>query len=182
MIATFLATTKGLDDAALGDYLGDGDELCSKVLICYVATFSFHGLGLDDALRKFLSVFRLPGEAQKIERIVEAFSGQFYANNPQSFRHPDTPFTLAYSVIMLNTDAHNPAIKRKMTKDQFVRNNRGLDDGQDLPLEFLESMYDRIVANEIKMEPFKHDAGDKSILAYSNPQKQVLQWLSSLPA
>jgi Sec7-like guanine-nucleotide exchange factor len=42
---------------------------------------------------------RLPGEAQKIERIMDAFSAQFYANNPWSFRHADTAFKLAYSVI-----------------------------------------------------------------------------------
>jgi hypothetical protein len=41
---------------------------------------------------------RLPGEAQKIERIMDAFSAQFYANNPWSFRHADTAFKLAYSV------------------------------------------------------------------------------------
>lgn len=29
------------------------------------------GMELDVALRKFLALFRLPGEAQKIERIVE---------------------------------------------------------------------------------------------------------------
>jgi Sec7-like guanine-nucleotide exchange factor len=53
------------------------------------------------------------------------------------------PFTR--SVIMLNTDAHNPAIKahKKMTKEQFLRNNRGLDSGHDLPKEFLERIYDR---------------------------------------
>ena len=142
IIARFLLHTPGLDDAALGDYVGDGDEMCSKVLTCYVSTFNFKGLGFDDALRKFLSAFRLPGEAQRIERIMDAFSAQFYANNPSSFRHADTAFKLAYSVIMLNTDAHNPAIKasRKMTKEQFVRNNRGLDDGHDLPQEFLETM------------------------------------------
>jgi Sec7-like guanine-nucleotide exchange factor len=46
---------------------------------------------------------------------------------------------------MLNTDAHNPAIKQqnKMTKEQFVKNNRGLDAGHDLPREFLERIYDR---------------------------------------
>ena len=32
--------------------------------------------------------------------------------------------------------------------------------------------HDRIVANEIKMQPFKNDAGDKSIMAYTNPHKQ----------
>jgi brefeldin A-inhibited guanine nucleotide-exchange protein len=58
IIASFLLHTPGLDDAALGDYVGDGDEMCSKVLKCYVSTFNFHGLGFDDALRKFLSAFR----------------------------------------------------------------------------------------------------------------------------
>lgn len=62
--------------------MGDGDETASKVLKCYVSTFNFHGLGFDDALRKFLSAFRLPGEAQRIERIMDAFSAQFFANNP----------------------------------------------------------------------------------------------------
>jgi Sec7-like guanine-nucleotide exchange factor len=68
-IAKFLLSTPRLDDAALGDYVGDGDELCSQVLKCYVSSFDFQGLGFDDALRKFLSAFRLPGEAQKIERM-----------------------------------------------------------------------------------------------------------------
>ena len=35
-------------------------------------------------------------------------------------------FVLAYSTIMLNTDLHNPQVKRKMTLEQFVSNNRGL--------------------------------------------------------
>lgn len=38
-----------------------------------------------------------------------------------------------------------------MTKADFVRNNRGIDDGKDLPEEYLGSLYDQIVKNEIKM-------------------------------
>src|SRR5687767_3102525 len=39
-----------------------------------------------------------------------------------SFPHVDVAFVLAFALIMLNTDAHNPAIadKDKMTKEQFV--------------------------------------------------------------
>ena len=44
---------------------------------------------------------------------------------------------LSFSVIMLNTDAHNPGVKNKMTRDGFLRNNRGIDDGQDLDGEML---------------------------------------------
>lgn len=38
-----------------------------------------------------------------------------------------------------------------MTKADFVRNNRGIDDGKDLPEEYLGSIYEHIVKNEIKM-------------------------------
>lgn len=61
-------------------------------------------------------------------------------------------YVLAYSVIMLNTDAHNPMVKNKMGLEDFLRNNRGIDDGGDLPREFLVDLYNRIVNNEIKMK------------------------------
>jgi len=38
---------------------------------------------------------------------------------------------------MLNTDLHNPAVKNKITKQQFFRNNRGINNGGDLPESFL---------------------------------------------
>lgn len=39
-----------------------------------------------------------------------------------------------------------------MSKSDFIRNNRGIDDGKDLPEEYLGSLYDHIVRNEIKMK------------------------------
>ena len=44
---------------------------------------------------------------------------------------------LAFSLIMLNTDLHNPSVKHRMTKAEFIRNNRGINNGSDLPEEFL---------------------------------------------
>ena len=44
---------------------------------------------------------------------------------------------LAFSLIMLNTDLHNPNVKHRMTKAEFIRNNRGINNGSDLPEEFL---------------------------------------------
>lgn len=38
-----------------------------------------------------------------------------------------------------------------MTKADFIRNNRGIDNGKDLPEDYLGSLYDQIVKNEIKM-------------------------------
>lgn len=53
---------------------------------------------------------------------------------------------------MLNTDLHNRQVKNKMTKEQFLKNNRGIDQGKDLGQEFLESIYDVILSDEIIMK------------------------------
>lgn len=55
--------------------------------------------------------FRLPGEAQKIDRLMEKFAERFVKCNPGSFKSADVAYVLAYSVIMLNTDAHNPQVR-----------------------------------------------------------------------
>jgi len=38
-----------------------------------------------------------------------------------------------------------------MTKHQYIRMNRGINDSRDLPEEYLSSIYDEIADNEIKM-------------------------------
>ena len=55
---------------------------------------------------------------------------------------------------MLNTDLFNVSIKKdkKMTKQQWQSHVRGVNDGKDLPLDFVNDIYDRIRNNEIKME------------------------------
>lgn len=39
-----------------------------------------------------------------------------------------------------------------MTKQGFIANNRGINDGQDLPEDLLNGIYDEIVNNEIRMK------------------------------
>ena len=53
---------------------------------------------------------------------------------------------------MLNTDAHNPQVKKRMTKADFIKNNRGINDGADLPEALLSEIFDEIVSNEIRMK------------------------------
>ncbi|XP_071741489.1 brefeldin A-inhibited guanine nucleotide-exchange protein 2-like [Rutidosis leptorrhynchoides] len=150
--AEFLKNTSGLNKTMIGDYLGEREDLPLKVMHAYVNSFNFNGMEFDEAIRTFLRGFRLPGEAQKIDRIMEKFAERYCKCNPKAFISADTAYVLAYSVIMLNTDAHNPMIKNKMSADDFIRNNRGIDDGKDLPEEYLRSLFDRISRNEIKMK------------------------------
>ncbi|XP_014523031.1 brefeldin A-inhibited guanine nucleotide-exchange protein 2 [Vigna radiata var. radiata] len=151
-IAAFLKEASGLNKTRIGDYLGEREELALKVMHAYVDSFNFQDMEFDEAIRVFLQGFRLPGEAQKIDRIMEKFAERYCKCNPKAFSSADTAYVLAYSVIMLNTDAHNPMVKNKMSPDDFIRNNRGIDDGKDLPEEYLKSLFDRISRNEIKMK------------------------------
>ncbi|XP_024961498.1 brefeldin A-inhibited guanine nucleotide-exchange protein 1 isoform X4 [Cynara cardunculus var. scolymus] len=151
-VALFLKNTSGLNETVIGDYLGERDDFSLKVMHAYVDSFNFDGRDFGEAIRFFLRGFRLPGEAQKIDRIMEKFAERYCKCNPNSFTSADTAYVLAYSVIMLNTDAHNSMVKDKMSKADFIRNNRGIDDGKDLPEEYLGALYDQIVKNEIKMK------------------------------
>ena len=53
---------------------------------------------------------------------------------------------------MLNTDAYNPQVKKRMTKTDFIKNNRGINANEDLPEEFLSQIFDDIQNNEIRMK------------------------------
>ncbi|KAK3285829.1 hypothetical protein CYMTET_6580 [Cymbomonas tetramitiformis] len=154
-IANFLKTTSSLDRTAIGDFLGEREELSLKVMHAYVDGMAFSGQTFDEAIRSFLSGFRLPGEAQKIDRLMEKFAERFCKCNPNEFKSADTAYVLAYSVVMLNTDAHNPMVVKKMTKAEFLKNNRGIDDGKDVAPEYLGALYDRITTNEIRMKDEK---------------------------
>ncbi|KFK26192.1 hypothetical protein AALP_AA8G214600 [Arabis alpina] len=147
-LASFFRFTPGLDKTMIGDYLGDPDELHLSVLKSFTHTFEFTGMNLDTALRTFLESFRLPGESQKIERMIEAFSERFYEQqSSEIFASKDTVHILCYSLIMLNTDQHNPQVKKKMTEDEFIRNNRAINAGKDLPREYLSELFQSISSN-----------------------------------
>ncbi|KYQ92083.1 pleckstrin (PH) domain-containing protein [Tieghemostelium lacteum] len=155
LVAEFLHRCPLLNKKSIGDYLGDIDEFCIQTLESLIARFNFQDLDFDMALRQLLYCFLLPGEAQKIDRIMQKFANQFYKDNLKSgvFEDPDAVYMLAFALILLNTDVHNPQIKQKMSKAKFSRSLNGINSGKNLPLEYIEDIYDRIFADEIKMEP-----------------------------
>ncbi|OCF43947.1 guanine nucleotide exchange protein for ADP-robosylation factor [Kwoniella heveanensis CBS 569] len=153
-IARFLHANEGLSKAMIGEYLGEGDEEHIAIMHAFVDMLDFNNMRFTDALRMYLQSFRLPGEAQKIDRFMLKFAERYMHGNPDTFfANADAAYIHAFAVIMLNTDAHNPNLKQKrMTKAEFVKNNRGINDGSDLPQEYLEETYDEIQNNEIKMK------------------------------
>ncbi|KAF8399528.1 hypothetical protein HHK36_015395 [Tetracentron sinense] len=152
-VACFFRYTAGLDKNLVGDFLGNHDDFCVQVLHEFAGTFDFQDMNLDTALRLFLETFRLPGESQKIQRVLEAFSERYYEQSPQILVNKDAALLLSYSIIMLNTDQHNVQVKKKMTEEDFIRNNRHINGGNDLPRDFLTELYHSICKNEIRTTP-----------------------------
>ncbi|TYH15403.1 hypothetical protein ES288_A05G039300v1 [Gossypium darwinii] len=150
-VAQFLRNTPNLDKAMIGDYLGQQEGFPLGVMHAYVDSVTFSGMKFDTAIREFLKGFYLPGEAQKIDRIMEKFAERYCADNPGLFKNADIAYVLAYAVIMLNTDAHDPMIWPKMSKSDFIHMNNTYNPEEHAPIELLEEIYDSIVKEEIKM-------------------------------
>ncbi|XP_058619013.1 IQ motif and SEC7 domain-containing protein 1-like isoform X3 [Onychostoma macrolepis] len=155
-VAHFLLQRKGLSRQMIGEFLGNRQKQFNRdVLDCVVDELDFSVMELDEALRKFQAQIRVQGEAQKVERLIEAFSQRYCICNPdvvRQFRNPDTIFILAFAIILLNTDMYSPNVKmeRKMKLEDFVKNLRGVDDGEDIPREMLVGIYERIQKKELK--------------------------------
>uniref|UniRef100_A0AAR2K7N1 IQ motif and Sec7 domain ArfGEF 2b n=1 Tax=Pygocentrus nattereri TaxID=42514 RepID=A0AAR2K7N1_PYGNA len=155
-IARFILERKGLSRQMIGEFLGNRQKQFNKdVLDCVVDEMDFSGMDLDDALRKFQAQIKVQGEAQKVERLIEAFSQRYCVCNPalvRQFQNPDTIFILAFAIILLNTDMYSPSVKadRKMKLDDFIKNLRGVDNGQDIPRDLLVGIYQRIQKWELR--------------------------------
>jgi Sec7 domain len=186
-VAAFLRNgiVVGLDKKQIGVYLGEAgkspvagksppswerDWFHKDVLKIYCSLFRFEHQSLLDGLRMFLATFRLPGEAQQIDRILQAFAdscGQvceessaglnLFSDDPK--RASDAAYLLSFSIIMLNTDRHNKNIRedRKMNCEAFIKNNTDYgrditEKGKEFPPEYLAGIYDSINEEEIRTE------------------------------
>ncbi|KAM9818767.1 cytohesin-4-like isoform X1 [Syngnathus typhle] len=174
-IADFLYKEEGLNKTAIGEFLGERDELHLQTLKAFVELHEFSDLNLVQALRQFLWSFRLPGEAQKIDRMMEAFAARYCQCNVNVFQSTDTCYILSFAIIMLNTSLHNPNVKDKTTLERFVCMNKGINNGRDLPVELLSKLYE-----SIRKEPFKipEDDGNDLTHTFFNPDREG--WLLKL--
>ncbi|KAJ8345782.1 hypothetical protein SKAU_G00299750 [Synaphobranchus kaupii] len=174
-VAEFLYKEDGLNKTAIGDFLGEREDVHLQILKAFVDLHEFSDLNLVQALRQFLWSFRLPGEAQKIDRMMEAFASRYCGCNVNVFQSTDTCYILSFAVIMLNTSLHNPSVKEKTTLERFISMNRGINNGGDLPSELLSKLYE-----SIRSEPFKipEDDGNDLTHTFFNPDREG--WLLKL--
>ncbi|XP_063685753.1 Golgi-specific brefeldin A-resistance guanine nucleotide exchange factor 1-like [Bolinopsis microptera] len=157
-LAHFLFTNIHLEKIQIGEFLGKKKN--EHYLQKFVQSFDFRNVKIHEALRIFLETFRLPGEAQIIERIMNFFSDHWIdtagTQYTSGFANVDSAFILSYAIIILNVDQHNQNTSiKKMDTEAFIRNQRGLNNDMDFPPEMLAEIFKSISENEIKM-PDEH--------------------------
>ncbi|KAH1086013.1 hypothetical protein GYH30_017815 [Glycine max] len=86
---------------------------------------------LIPCFRFYLESFWLPGESQNIQCVLEAFMERFYDHQSSDmFANKDT----------------------KMTEEEFIRNNRAINAGKDLPREYLSELFQSISTCAFSLE------------------------------
>ncbi|KAF9567638.1 Sec7-domain-containing protein [Agrocybe pediades] len=166
-LAIFLKGSNRIDKRLLGDFLSRPDN--TELLKEYMSLFDFKDKPIAEAIRELLEAFRLPGESQQISRIAETFAAAYFAAKPAEIKSEDATHVLTFSIIMLNTDQHNPSIRKRMTIDDYKRNLRGVNDGSDFSDEFLQNIFDSIRKREIIM-PEEHTG----LLGFEYAWKELL--------
>lgn len=131
----------------------NGDDFHKEALRLYMQRFLFVGNPMDVALRKMLMSLSLPKETQQIDRVMEAFARRYNECNEGVFDNDDQPYVLAFSLMMLHTDAFNRNAKQKMSKTDYIRNTSS----SNVPTEILEYLYDNLTFTE-----FIHVEDDES--------------------
>lgn len=190
-VARLLITIDGLDKAKLGEFLGKSNEFNKQTMVQFVDAMNFRNVSFVSALRQCLQRFRLPGEGQVIDRYMQAFARKYYEDNSVDNVHPDfasadSAWVLAMSVMMLNTDLHSQALRRRrMTDDQFVRNNKGMNDGVDFRGDMLLDIYNEIKDSEIKLDSEQAQASMKAEtydIASTTLSTMAAEHLKTVPA
>ena len=144
-VAKFLHEQAGLSKLRIGEFLGEiRMEFNMAVLGHMAGLIDMKNKPIDEALREFQKMFLMPGEAQKIDKIMQTFAAEYFKANTDIVENEDAAYILSFAIMMLHTSLHNPSVKHKTSIEQWITMNRGNNGGKDFPKQFLLDIYERI--------------------------------------
>lgn len=167
-VAKFLHSQPGLSKQRIGEFLGEIRMEFNMAVLGHMATLiDMEKEPIDSALREFQKMFLMPGEAQKIDKIMQTFAAQYFKSNLGLMENEDAAYVLSFAIMMLHTSLHNPSVKHKTSLEQWVTMNRGNNGGKDFSKQFLLEIYERI-----KKTPFA--TGQDHTTVVMGLQKQLV--------
>ncbi|KAF2995518.1 hypothetical protein E8E13_001658 [Curvularia kusanoi] len=131
-----------VDKSIIASYLSKTDDaFLLSVLRSYMRKFAFFGDPIDMAVRKLLMQVELPKETQQIDRVLQGFADRYHECNPGIYINTDKAYFISFSIIILHTDFFNKNNKRKMQRNDYIKNSscEGVSD------DVLGCIYDNVV-------------------------------------
>lgn len=100
-IVNFLKTTVDLSKTIIGEFLGVNSKLNKDCLTEFIDQYDLREKEFVYSLRCVLLGFRIPGEGQIVDRIMETFGNKFIKDNPQCNMSSECVFLLSYATMMM---------------------------------------------------------------------------------
>lgn len=151
------------------------DDFSKTCLRKYMRSFSYFTDSIDMAVRKMLMEVELPKETQQIDRLLQGFADRYCECNPGIFVSTDEAYFVAFSILLLHSDTHNKNNKRKMQRQDYVKNTQ---DQVEVSQDILECFYDNV-----SYTPFIHFDDEVAInshrLANQRSKKNLFKATSS---
>jgi len=129
------------------------------VLEHFVRLQEFEGISLCDSLRQYFSKIHPPERGDFLDVLVGQFSERFLECNPDCGFDKDNISVVCYSLLLLSVDLYSPHVKNKMTKREFIRNNKQAT--TNVNRDILSDMYDDVYLNGHVVPSSLKKSGDK---------------------
>ena len=168
---------KEFNISSLGSFLCASKPFNKLVLIKFIDSYSFNQQHIFESMRTLFTNFKIEGEGQIVDRIMQIFGEKYTKDNPTAFANPDIAYYLGFSIMMLQTDLHREEVLDKMSSDLFINNFNLLCNGA-VNREFLLDVYNRVLEEPIKMpgQKFSHlcSNNNKFLNNNSKSRKELL--------
>ena len=156
-IAILIRYTSYVDIKNLFETMGDNHMMSKLILDEYTKTFNFRGMDLIQAYELYVSTFTLTGEQFHIYNFICSFATKWYNDNKHLtkedgfyFKSDEQVISFAYSTMVLNTDLHNPNVTNHMSLDEYLKNNISSKLFDEVPVDYMTNIYNRIQATPLK--------------------------------
>ena len=168
--------------------MAENNPFSNMILKDYSKTYNFKGYDIIKAMNLFISTFRLMGEAYNIYNFICAFASRYYEenkeifeknklnknNNSIFFNSEEEVTSFAYSIMILNTDLHNPNVINKMTVEEFIKNNKSSGLFKEVPEDYFKKIYKELYECELKKANQRNNNYSKDLEIYLNLQSLEL--------
>ena len=147
-LGCFLTDIGSKSDSVIRSAVKDHVEFHRTLLQGFIESHDFEGKALITSLRETLAGFHMPGEAQKIDRVIETFSQSWYSLNHTNaavnpFPSVELAFLYTFSCVILATNLHNPSVssREKMSEETFTQMISGANGAESIPQDYIATTF-----------------------------------------